>query len=331
MRVRERVIRAGDVDLLVIEIEAEASRTARGPTVVLTANLHGDECSGLGALMMLIPMLEAGLRRGTVVLMPSLNPSGLERRQRRVPEDDQDLNRAFPGDPRGGVSDRLAAGIWSEVVRAAPELLVDLHADAPVALPYVLLDRAVSRRGVGRAELEARAQALATSTGFTVVHEYPDERYQRFRLDRSLTGAVLNRLGVPALTLEAGPKLVTDPAAAAALRDAVLRVLAGLEMMHPPDTARHPSCVPGRWRREAGPRAPVAGVYRPLLPLGARVSPGTPVVSIHSLSGRQLALLPAETAGFVLAYAERSHLVVGTPACTWATAEGAHDGADSAR
>jgi hypothetical protein len=47
-----------------------------GATVAIGANLHGDECTGVGVVHALIRELPAALRAGSVVLYPSLNPKG---------------------------------------------------------------------------------------------------------------------------------------------------------------------------------------------------------------------------------------------------------------
>lgn len=319
-----RVSTAGrGADLVVVSVTAPTERRAatRGPTVVITANIHGDECTGTGAVLRLIPLLEAQLLTGTVHLYPSLNPDGLERRTRRVPEDDQDLNRLFPGDPAGSPAERLAQAAWTDIAARQPDVLVDLHADAPGAVAYALLDRAVNQRPEPRARLEAESARLAAATGLTVVHEYPDDRYLRFRLDRSLTGAALNRLGIPAVTVEAGPRMVLDSPAIDLTIRAVLGLLGALGMVEPPPPPPQAPTTGGPWRREAGPRVSTKGVLVPRVPAGALLRRGDVVAEVRALSGALLEEVVAEAAGFVLAPAERAHVVPGVPVCTWAMAE----------
>ena len=300
------------MDLPVITLAAPAA----GPTVVVTANIHGDECTGIGAILELLPLLEAGLRRGTVHLYPSLNPEGLERRSRKAPEDDQDLNRLFPGDPRGSPSERQAALIWADLSARRPALLIDLHTDAPDAIPYALVDRATALRGTDRSHLEAQCRRLADASGLTVLQEYPDAYYTRFRLDRSLTGATLNRLRTPAITLECGPRLYLESGATATMRAALLGVLHAVDLVAeaPPP---HPSRISGAWRRDAGPRASVAGILLPRSRPGLMLRRGEAVAELRSLTGEKQEELVADANGFVVSYAERSHVVAGVPVCTF--------------
>lgn len=303
------------LDLPVLSIH-----TGPGPTAIVTANVHGDECTGIGAILQLLPELETQMVAGTVHLYPSLNPEGLEQRSRRVPGDDQDLNRLFPGDARGNPSERLAQAIWEDIKTKKPDLLIDLHADAASAIPYALLDRGIQLRGDSRRQLEQRARALATASGLTILEEYPEDRYRRYRLDRALTGAVMNRLQVPTVTLEAGPRLYLEEGSVATLRAALKGILHAAGLL-PDAPLPHPSRIAGRWRRDAGPRAGVAGILLPLVRPGVILKKGEPVAEIWSLTGERLEQLQAEAEGFVVSLAERSHVVAGVPVCTWAFSE----------
>ncbi|MFZ5481038.1 MAG: succinylglutamate desuccinylase/aspartoacylase family protein [Myxococcota bacterium] len=315
-------MRGADLTVLTVTATAEGRRgAARGPCAVVTANVHGDECVGVGAILRLAPALEARLTKGTVHLYPTLNPEGLERRSRKVPEDDQDLNRLFPGDGNGSPSERLAHAVWTDICARQPDVVIDLHTDAPASLPYALLDRATGLRPGPRAQVEGGARRIAEASGLTVLHEYPEDRYARYRLDRSLTGAVLNRLQVPAITVEAGPRLYLDPDAVDTVTEAVVGMLSALDMLSPAG-ATHPSRVEGGpWRRDSGPRASVSGVLIPRVRPGVLLERGEVVAEVRSLAGELLEELVAESPGFVVSHAERTHVVAGVPVCTWALKE----------
>jgi predicted deacylase len=294
---------------------------AAGPTLAVTGNIHGDELTGIGAVHALAARLDGRLRTGRVLLYPSLNPEALRQGTRRVPADDRDLNRCFPGDPAGGPSDRLAHAAWRDLVGRRVDVLVDVHADAPHALPYVVLDRGVHLARARRAEVEARAEALAHATGLTVLRDLLDAAYVSAGLDRTLTGSVVNGLGIPAFTLEAGPRGRLDAAAVEIAVDALLGLLDALGMLETQRTP-HPSRVEGGpWRRAVGPRARTDGILVATAPPGAWCAAGAPVAEIRGLDGQRRALVRAETDGFVVSHAHHGHVVAGTATCTWAHAE----------
>lgn len=303
-------------ELTVLTRTPLAASAPQDPVVVVTANLHGDECTGIGVCLALAESLEAELLRGTVHLYPSLNPEGLERRTRRHPDDDVDLNRLFPGDAAGGPAERLVHAVWTDIAARQPALVIDLHADAPAAVPYVVTDRAIALSGPARTALEGACARLGAATGLTVLQDYPDDRYARYRLDRSLTGAVLNRLRVPALTVEAGPRLLMDPIAVETTIRAVRGALAALGMVAG-SVAADPSRVEGAYRRDTGPRAGAAGVLRPRVTPGVRVRRGELLAEIVALSGAVVERVRADADGFVVAFAERAHVGSGVPVCTF--------------
>lgn len=314
--------RSGELTVVTVTTPPERrSVSVRHPVVVVTANVHGDECTGVGAVLRLVEVLERSLQSGTVHLFPTVNPEGLERRARKVPDEDQDLNRLFPGDPLGNPAERLAHAVWTDVGARHPDLVIDLHSDAPDSIPYALLDRAISSRPASRGAIEASCRALAAASGLTVLHDYPDERYARYRLDRSLTGAVLNRLQVPAVTIESGPRLYLRDDAVTAAVDAVMGMLHAMGMVAAPSGA-HPSRLDGGpWRRDSGPRASAPGVLVSRCRPGVLLRAGDVVAEVRSLSGTLVEELTAESTGFVVSHAERAHVVAGVPVCTWATRE----------
>lgn len=274
-----------------------------GPVAVVTANLHGDECTGVAVVHRLRHMLPELLRNGVVHLYPSLNPGGLREGCRGLPGDDSDPNRLFPGDANGSMADRLVAAVWQDLLARRPELLVDLHTDAVRSVPYAILDRVC--RGLGRRRLDARCQELAVASGLTVLREYPRPRYLRYNLDRSLPGAMVNGPGIPAVTLEVGPRRAVDPAAVETALRAALGVLgaAGLVSAIAP---AHPTRVEGGpWRRESGPRTSQAGVLEVLAEPGRLYPAGQILGRIRSLDGRSLQELSATEPGFVVAIPDR--------------------------
>jgi len=291
-----------------------------GPCVLVTANLHGDELTGLAACHRLAQELPDRLLRGRVVLIPSLNPEGLARGTREVPSDGGDLNRLFPGRARGRGSDRLAAAIWRAITELKPVAVLDLHADAGRAIPYVLVDRPARLRGAARAHLGAELDRLAGATGLTVVHDYAEESYLRYNLDKSLTGALVNRASIPALTLEVGPRRFVDPAAVQAAVAAVCGVLGALGLL-PGSERGHPTKVAGAWRREPAPRATVDGIWEPAIHPGVPVAARASLGCVRQIDGLALETLQAPRDGVVLSWIDRGWVSAGTAVGTLAVRE----------
>lgn len=101
---------------------------APGPTVSITAAVHGDEINGTGTIRHLIRERPFELRAGTLVLAPVINIHGFERHSRYLP-DRRDLNRSFPGSKTGSLASRLARSFFDGVTRRC-DYGIDLHTAA---------------------------------------------------------------------------------------------------------------------------------------------------------------------------------------------------------
>lgn len=289
-----------------------------GPTVVVTANVHGDEATGVGVVHELAARLERLLTRGSVHLYPSLNPDGLAQRTRTLPADGRDLNRVWPGDARGGPADRLAHVLWGDLCARSPDLVLDVHTDSPASIPYAIVDRVVRGASRKRRSLERRGAELAAASGLTVLMEYEAARYVKFQLDQSLSGAVMNELGIPAVTLEVGPRLYLDPESVRVATEAALGVLTELGLCRRPAEPHGTRLEGGPWRRDSSSRVGQAGVFHALIRPGQPFSRGTLLAEVRTLEGRTLERIEARHTGHVVSLPERTWVVPGVSAGTYA-------------
>jgi predicted deacylase len=103
-----------------------ASGRQPGPTGLLSAGIHGDEVHAIALLHRFVQELDLKALTGRLVIVPVANVSGYHAGTRTVPEDGHDLNRCFPGDPKGPLSGRIAHFIFTELAAHA-DWGVDLH------------------------------------------------------------------------------------------------------------------------------------------------------------------------------------------------------------
>jgi predicted deacylase len=97
-----------------------------GPTVVLEGGNHGDEYEGPIAICELIRGLDPGEIAGRLILMPANNVHAVIAGERTSPVDGLNLNRTFPGDHRGTITQQIAAFIEQEIFPRGDAFL-DLH------------------------------------------------------------------------------------------------------------------------------------------------------------------------------------------------------------
>ncbi|MFO7172163.1 MAG: succinylglutamate desuccinylase/aspartoacylase family protein [Bacillota bacterium] len=108
----------------------------RGPVVMITAGIHGDEQTAIHAARLLVQRLGEEPVHGKVKVVPVANPASFRNRTRTSPFDQLDLNRVFPGSPAGSQTLQLAHRLWEEAQEA--EYIVDLHCAGWGSVPYTL-------------------------------------------------------------------------------------------------------------------------------------------------------------------------------------------------
>jgi predicted deacylase len=100
----------------VIDLPIYISRARQdGPTLLLTAGLHGDEINGVEIVRRLIADKLAQPENGTVIAVPIVNIYGFLQQARYLP-DGKDLNRSFPGNKNGSLASRVAYAIVNHIL-----------------------------------------------------------------------------------------------------------------------------------------------------------------------------------------------------------------------
>src|SRR4029079_2883822 len=87
-----------------------------GPRILLTGGTHGDEYEGQVVLTRLIGQMRAEDIRGRLIVIPALNTPAAIAGTRVSPLDEGNLNRAFPGDPNGGPTWKIADYVQNHLV-----------------------------------------------------------------------------------------------------------------------------------------------------------------------------------------------------------------------
>ncbi|MFZ4530514.1 MAG: succinylglutamate desuccinylase/aspartoacylase family protein [Alsobacter sp.] len=177
----------------VVEIPIIVVKNGTGPTVLLTGGVHGDEYEGPIAVSRLARTLRPEEVQGRVIMMPAVNIPAVMNDTRLSPVDNRDMNRCFPGDPRGTFSEMLAH-FMDSVILPMVDVSVDLHTcghsgdSAPSTNMHYVQDTAIRER----------TMALADAFGapFNVVFSGVDE-------GATLTSAV-ERRGIISLGTELG-------------------------------------------------------------------------------------------------------------------------------
>ncbi len=237
-----------------------------GPTLCLTAVIHGDEHNGLEIVRRVLYGIDPKQLTGIVVGVPIVNLDGFRRGTRYLP-DRRDLNRYFPGKPQGSAASRLAFSLFRQVIVGC-DYLVDIHTGSfhRTNLPQL------------RADL-TNLDVLDLSRRFgstVIVHN----RGAIGTLRRAATDA-----GIPAVTLETGePQRIQEHDIRAGV-DAIHRAMWSLSMYQYDlsDTRqRAPVYFESRWVRVSQGGVLISGVHLgDLIEEGTRLGTVTDPVTNH--------------------------------------------------
>ena len=91
-----------------------------GPTLLITAGIHGGEYASIEATICIAAALDAGEVSGRIILMPLVSPEAFHARVQYVPPaDGKNVNRQFPGNALGTASERIAHTVVSQAASQA--------------------------------------------------------------------------------------------------------------------------------------------------------------------------------------------------------------------
>lgn len=222
-----------------------------GPTIFVSAAIHGDEIIGVEIVRRLLRSPALNRLRGTLLAVPIVNSYGFMSHSRYLP-DRRDLNRCFPGSTQGSLAARLAHIFMTEIVKRS-DVGIDLHSAAidRTNLPQIRISPAMPRT-------MALAEAFGAPLILTSKTREGSLRY------------TAQEAGVDILLYEAGEGLRFDEFAVRAGVSGILRVMRHLEMI-PAKESKPTRTPPMKSRSSYWFRAPAGGLMRTYKTIGDQV------------------------------------------------------------
>ncbi|MBK4728814.1 succinylglutamate desuccinylase/aspartoacylase family protein [Oxynema sp. CENA135] len=257
--------------------------TSPGPCIWLSAAIHGDELNGVEIIRQVLEALDPRHLHGTAIAVPIVNVFGFIEQSRYLP-DRRDLNRSFPGSPRGSLASRLANLFLREVVNRCTHG-IDLHtaSNHRTNLPQI------------RANLQDPETARCARAFGAPLTIHATTR------DGSLREAA-SRRQIPVLLYEAGEALRFDAEAIRIGVEGVLRVMAVLGMHSlsvPSPTNRSVKVHKTQWVR-----SPRSGILHLKVELGTAVYKKQWLGTISDAFGENDVKLQAPCDGIVIGHTQ---------------------------
>ena len=224
-----------------------------GPTMFVSAAIHGDEVVGVEIVRRLLSGKVLNDIAGTALMVPIVNAFGFIGHSRYLP-DRRDLNRSFPGSASGSLAAQLAHLFLSQVVDRS-DVGIDLHTAAinRSNLPQIRVDTTDER-------------ALQMAMAFAP----PLLKHATLR-QGSMRDSAATR-GVPVIVYECGEALRFDEVSVRVGVQGVMRTMTSLGMLRRRrQTASTPSQVlisdQSQWLRASD-----GGIFRAYRTIGHHVA-----------------------------------------------------------
>lgn len=250
-----------------------------GPTLLVTAGVHGSEFCSVEAAVRLMQTRPEDIK-GTLLILPILNLQAFHKRNIYImPQDGKNLNRMFPGKPDGTTSERLANWLVTKVYPLA-DAYVDMHGgDLDESLAPFTIFPAGSEKSLALAEaFGIPVMVAAGGAGYTV--------------DAS------NKLGIPSILPEVSGNGLWNDKTVAQLTDGLRRVMRHIGMVAdaPEVAVKETANVVTMWV----PTAAQTGLWYARKELSEPVAVGELLGEIKNVFGEVLASVHSEKAGFIL-------------------------------
>lgn len=255
-----------------------------GPTLLVTAGVHGGEYPSVEAAIRFGKELDPAQLSGTVIVMSPVSLNAFHARQAFiVPEDGKNLNRVFPGKATGSISERMAFTIMNDVVPYI-QAWIDMHGgDIPEALVpfggYIITKNE-----------NVNQQARSMSEAFGL----------KYLLHPSaLPGTTISSaaaLGIPGLLVEAGQLGILDEENTQTLLQGCRNVAVCMNMLLGTVTPTQQI----EYMNFPWVRSEHIGCWYPKVKIGDTIEKGQVIGEVKDYFGNLLSEIKAVESGFVL-------------------------------
>ncbi len=259
-----------------------ANGSADGPTLCVTAGVHGTEYSGIEAVRRLMTQLDVSTLRGGILAIPCVNTLGLGK-NRGCPIDNRNINRVFPGNPDGSISEIIANSIFTQTISRS-QYFVDLHDGEGGLYPFATYHR------TGRRDLDEQSESMARSTGIREIVA-TETSY-----DRGQSYAEAAEQGIPSVLWEARGAAGFDESSINLHLAALENCMRFLHMIDGPVESPHVNLFEGFQTVSAHE----GGFFYPRVNLGEELEKGQVIGEIADFFGERLETIKSPAKGMVL-------------------------------
>jgi len=272
----------------------------KGPTFTIIAGIHGMEYSPILSLLGLRKQIDPAFLKGQLIIIPVANQMAFYGRTPFVnPLDSVNLNRAFPGNINGTITQTMAAFLTNEVFTST-DVLLDMHGGdvSEDLIPFVCYYD--NKQYVNQTAVASR---LSEVSGFDTIVKYPFILEKDQPAMYAFKQAV--RQGITALSIEVGGLGKWKKAEISLAQKAIFRMLSELKMYG----SKPRQYLPGakaRYNNQSYVSVPVKGIFISELNAGDLIVKGAEIGYIMDVFGNKKITVYAPVSGIIL-------YMIGTP------------------
>lgn len=277
-----------------------------GPVLWINGTVHGDELNGSYAAWELSGKIDPEQLSGTLVVTPICNPIAFECRNKISAIDNMDMDTAFPGDPEGMMTQRIAHLIYREI-KANAGAVISFHT---MATPYRADPYSVRKLIPGVSdEVNQVSEGMQRAFG-VVTNCLVDLRGDTNELPGVTNGALditCMKDGIPAFMGEMGQGGKVETEYVEAAKKGILNVMRYLKMLEGPVEK------PGRQvliTKRRFLRSDKGGMIRMNVKSGDEVKAGESLLNLHYY-GDEMESYPARTDCYVIGVRENPVVSTG--------------------
>ncbi|MEM9723780.1 MAG: M14 family metallopeptidase, partial [Bacteroidota bacterium] len=210
---------------------------SEGPVFTLVAGVHGFEYPPIVATQGLLKEIDREQLIGTLVIIPIANVASFFNRTPFInPQDQKNLNNAFPGNAQGSITEQIAHFITENIISVS-DVFLDIHGgDAPEdLLPFICY-----YNNTKKPDQTALAKKLSENSGFQYVVSYPYTLSDTDPAKYTFKQAVQD--GKTALSIECGKLGNVQEENVNLIKESVYNMLATMNM-YAGGTGPHPNLI----------------------------------------------------------------------------------------
>ncbi|MDN3593512.1 succinylglutamate desuccinylase/aspartoacylase family protein [Zunongwangia endophytica] len=197
-----------------------------GPVLGIVAGVHGTEFVPILAAQQLAKDIDPNNLSGTIILVHIANVEGFLNRSFRVnPIDQKNLNRVFPGEENGSMTERLAWTISNKIIPFC-DFYIDVHAGD---YNNDLRSYAGYYNYFDKPEVSNKAKDIAVAMGFPFIVQFGNQESLNNKATYTSREAFIQN--IPAVDIECGRMGIVEENFVQRIQQALWNVMGHLNMM----------------------------------------------------------------------------------------------------